>query len=68
MGDADAGLRRLDVPLTPSDWGVWVLSHVDLRSTARVRVCREFLLKTIQSQRSLIRGEKSRYAESKFQQ
>jgi len=68
MGDADAGLRRLDVPLTPSDWGVWILSHVDLRSTARVRVCREFLLKTIQSQRSLIRGEKSRYAESKFQQ
>ncbi len=62
MGDADAGLRRLDVPLTPSDWGVWILSHVDLRATARVRVCREFLLETIEQQRPLIQGEKSRYA------
>ena len=62
MGDSDAGLRRLDVPLTPSDWGVWILSHVDLRSTARVRVCREFLLELVQSQRPLIQGEKSRYA------
>ena len=62
MGDTDAGLRRLDVPLAPSDWGVWILSHVDLRSTARVRVCREFLLELIQSQRHIIQGEESRYA------
>ncbi len=62
MGDADAGLRRLDVPLTPSDWGVWIISHVDLRATARVRVCREFLVEIIQSQRPLIQGENSRYA------
>ena len=62
MGDTDAGLRRLDVQLAPSDWGVWVLSHADLRSTARVRVCREFLLELIQSQRTVIQGEESRYA------
>ena len=62
IGDSDAGLRRLDVPLKPSDWGVWILSHVDLRATARVRVCREFLLETIEQQRPLIQGEKSRYA------
>jgi len=62
IGDSDAGLRRLDVPLKPSDWGVWVLSHVDLRATARVRVCREFLIEVIEQQRPLIQGEKSRYA------
>ncbi len=62
IGDSDAGLRRLDVPLKPSDWGVWILSHVDLRATARVRVCREFLSETIEQQRPLIQGEKSRYA------
>ncbi len=62
IGDSDAGLRRLEVPLKPSDWGVWILSHVDLRATARVRVCREFLLETIEQQRPLIEGEKSRYA------
>ena len=61
IGDSDPGLRRLDVPLKLSDWGVWILSHVDLRATARVRVCREFLLNTIEQQRSLILGEKSRY-------
>ena len=62
VGDTDASLRRLDVSLKPSDWGVWILSHVDLRTTARVRVCREFLLETIQSQRPLIQGETSKYA------
>ncbi|MEE8118319.1 MAG: LysR family transcriptional regulator [Gammaproteobacteria bacterium] len=61
IGDSDSGLRRLDVPLKLSDWGVWILSHVDLRATARVRVCREFLLETIEQHRSLILGEKSRY-------
>ena len=62
MGDSDAGLRRLDVPLKLSDWGVWILSHVDLRATARVRVCREFLQETIEQQRPLIQGENSRYS------
>ena len=61
IGDSIAGLRRLDVPLKPSDWGVWILSHIDLIATARVRVCREFLLKTIEQQRPLIQGEKSNY-------
>ena len=61
IGDSDANLRRLDVPLKPSDWGVWILSHVDLRATARVRVCREFLEDTIEQQRPLIQGENSRY-------
>ena len=65
IGDSDAGLRRLDVPLNPSDWGVWILSHVDLRATARVRVCREFLLEIIEAQRPLILGEASRYVEGK---
>jgi len=62
IGDLEPGLRRLDVTLKPSDWGVWVLSHVDLRATARVRVCREFLIAVIEQQRPLIQGEKSRYA------
>ena len=57
------GLRRLDEPLSPSTWGVWILSHVDLRSTARVRVCREFLASVILEKRDLILGETSRYAD-----
>jgi len=59
--DAEPSLRRLDVSLTPSNWGVWVLSHADLRSTARVRACREFLIEIIEKQRGLIEGLDSRY-------
>ena len=61
VADSEPGLRRIDVALAPSSWGVWVLSHVDLRSTARVRVCREFLIDVIQQQRELIEGLSSNY-------
>jgi len=61
VADAEPSLRRIDVTLSPSKWGVWVLSHVDLRSTARVRVCREFLIGIIEQQRALIEGRESRY-------
>lgn len=61
VGDSEPSLRRIDVALTPSTWGVWVLSHVDLRSTARVRVCRDFLIDIIEQQRDLIEGLTSRY-------
>jgi len=61
VGDAEPTLRRLDVSLTPSGWGVWVLSHADLRTTARVRACREFLIEIIEQQSALIEGLNSKY-------
>ena len=61
VADAEPSLRRIDVSLTPSKWGLWVLSHVDLRSTARVRVCREFLIDIIEQQCTLIEGLDSTY-------
>ena len=60
--DSDPDIRRIDGPLTLSAWGVWILSHVDLRSTARVRVSREFLTEIILEKQSLILGEESKYA------
>ena len=60
VGDAEPSIRRLDLKLTPSTWGIWILSHVDLRSTARVRVAREFLIDVIEKQRELVLGEQSR--------
>ena len=62
VGDRYPDLRRLDLELAPSTWGLWLLSHVDLRSTARVRVCRDFLTDIILEQRQLIEGSHSRYA------
>lgn len=61
IGDTEPRIRRLDVELTPSTWGIWILSHVDLRSTARVRVAREFLVDVIERQRHLVLGERSKY-------
>lgn len=61
VADAEPTLRRIDVTLTPSSWGVWVLTHVDLRSTARVRVCKEFLIDIIEQQRNLVQGLASKY-------
>lgn len=57
IGGSEPAVERLPLELTPSDWGVWVLSHVDLRSTARVRVCRQFLYELLDEQRGLILGE-----------
>lgn len=62
VGDEDRRLCRLDLEMTPSNWGIWLLNHVDLRSTARVRVAREFLADAILEKRALILGEESRYA------
>lgn len=61
IGDSEPTLRRLDLNLTPSTWGIWVLSHVDLRATAKVRVGREFLMDIIAGQKKLIEGLESKY-------
>jgi len=61
VGDTEPRIRRLGQKLKPSTWGIWILSHVDLRSTARVRVAREFLVKIIEEQRDLVLGEASNY-------
>jgi DNA-binding transcriptional LysR family regulator len=61
VGDTDSRLRRLHIDLPQSTWGIWILNHIDLRSTARVRAAREFLIQTIEQQRSLIDGKQSRY-------
>lgn len=61
---ADTGpsaLTRLDLEVEPSGWGMWVLIHADLRSTARVRVCRDFLIDKLSAQKDLIEGRRSTY-------
>ncbi len=58
---ADEEVRRIDIEIPPSSWGVWILSHVDLRHTARVRECRLFLGKCLEDRRSLFKGLESLY-------
>lgn len=53
----DPSVQKLAIPLTPSDWSVWVLNHVDLRKTARIQVCRDYLIRVLQQKRDLFQGE-----------
>ena len=57
----DPDVKRRRVTLMPSDWGVWLLSHVDLKATARVAVFRSFLKDILINQKALFEGKLSDY-------
>lgn len=61
VADVCPGLFRLKLDVVSMGWGLWVLIHADLRSTARVRVCRDFLIETLAKKRDLIEGRCSTY-------
>ena len=63
IADLDPNLRRLDKELVPSTWGCWILSHVDLRATAKVRACKEFIEDVLLQQKDLVEGRSSVYFE-----
>ena len=56
----DVSVNKLPINLPTSQWGVWVLSHVDLRNTAKVRCLREFITKRLLQRKSLFEGNESR--------
>ena len=58
LGDADEGLRRVagatpDLPRS----ALWLLTHDDLRRTARVRAAMDFFAATLSRDRPLLEGE-----------
>lgn len=61
IGDTQVGLFRFDCEIAPSDWGIWILNHVQLRTTARVRTCKEFLIHLLEEKRGLIQGKHSKF-------
>ena len=52
--DSDPGLHRLPAPYVERGWGLWVLSHVDLLTTARVRIFRDFLVAELEKQKDYV--------------
>jgi len=52
----DKSVTRFPIELAQSNWGVWVLNHVDLRKTARVQSLREFLIAALQQKQNLFEG------------
>ena len=61
IADQHQQLYRMRIEFPPSEWGIWILSHADLRATARVRVCREFLVGLFEEKIDLLEGRCSRY-------
>lgn len=57
----ESEVKRMHIEVAPSSWGLWVLSHADLRHTARVRCCREFLTEQLLLQKSKFEGDDSVY-------
>ncbi|WP_419904596.1 LysR family transcriptional regulator [Kiloniella sp.] len=58
---ADDEVRRVAIDIPPSSWGIWILSHIDLRHTARVRECRLFLGQCLEVRKALFEGRDSAY-------
>jgi DNA-binding transcriptional LysR family regulator len=58
MGDSDEGLRRVPVasPGIPRS-ALWLLTHEDLRSAARVRAAMDFFAVALSRHRTLLEGE-----------
>ncbi len=56
LGDSDPNLRRLALPEGLGDIDLWILSHADLRQSARVRALADFLFQELKRQRSRLAG------------
>lgn len=63
LGDASSRLCRVPVDYAAPRTGFWLLSHIDLRTTARIRIFRDFMLDAIQPYIPLIEGRSERYYE-----
>ena len=68
LGDASAKLRRIPARYQHPVIGFWLLSHIDLRTTARIRIFRDFMLEAIQHYVPLIEGRCERYFEQRHQE
>lgn len=58
MGDAEPALRRFGKPDDVPGSGLWLLTHEDLRRTARVRAFMDFMADKIAGERKLFEGKR----------
>lgn len=56
LGDLSPGLTRLGEPIAAMTSALWVLTHEDLRETARVRAFTEFVSEAFIKRRALLEG------------
>jgi DNA-binding transcriptional LysR family regulator len=59
LGDSDTRLvRARRAPVREIETALWLLTHADLRHTARVRAFLEFIAKTLGSERDVLEGRR----------
>jgi len=58
MADQEPSLYRIPVDYVEDGWGLWVLSHVDLRTTPRVRLLRDAIVNALSEKRDLLEGHR----------
>lgn len=56
IGDTEPGLRRVLPRVTMPSRDIWILTHEDLRRTARVRQFIDFMAKALLAKRDLLEG------------
>lgn len=57
LGDPEPSLRRLSPAKPDPAFELWLLTHRDMRTSARIRVFSEFIATAIKSHRALLEGE-----------
>lgn len=60
LGDAEPGLRRLSNPIADVQGELWIVTHADLRHTARIRTFLEVVGNGLALQRDRIEGIRER--------
>ncbi|GAB4526087.1 MAG: LysR substrate-binding domain-containing protein [Haliangiales bacterium] len=60
VGDPDPAMRRLTKPDLTHFADLWVVSHPDLRDTARFKAVRQQLVATLRARRGLFEGQQPR--------
>jgi len=61
-GDLSSGLRRARAPIETMSSELWVLTHEDLRGTARIRALTDALVELLDTRRDLVEGRRPRAA------
>ncbi|MFT4561775.1 MAG: DNA-binding transcriptional LysR family regulator [Gammaproteobacteria bacterium] len=56
LGDPERTLRRITPATATPSWEIWLLTHEDLRRTARVRLFMDFMANAILAKKDLLEG------------
>lgn len=57
LADGDPNLKQLSNPIAELSYGLWFLTHPDLRGVARIRSLLEFMTEAVRARRDVLTGK-----------